>query len=199
MKKYYTFILCMMLLSLVCFYGVKKTETETLDAQERTFFKEHSLGEALGKIPQITIFADLIKKSGLLPKLETMKDFTLFAPLDSAFEEFKKNVGPDAYNFVLDNPTYITKIVSMHIIPQLRLASLTALPQKALRNLGGDALVIEQKDMVLFIRTAQAIDEETEEGALTVSKQTQTTDIKSIEIKNGDIHIIDKIIGITVI
>jgi uncharacterized surface protein with fasciclin (FAS1) repeats len=65
-----------------------------------------TLVTAVGKVP------------GLADTLNQQKAITVFAPYNGAFEAVQKQVGDQAFNGLLANPTELGGLLSYHVVPQ---------------------------------------------------------------------------------
>jgi uncharacterized surface protein with fasciclin (FAS1) repeats len=65
-----------------------------------------TLVTAVGKVP------------GLADTLNQQKAITVFAPYNGAFEAVQKQVGDQAFNGLLANPTQLGGLLSYHVVPQ---------------------------------------------------------------------------------
>ncbi|MCF6468413.1 fasciclin domain-containing protein [Nonomuraea sp. MG754425] len=69
-------------------------------------------GTAVGRIPELSVLASGLEKSGLKGKLDSAKDVTIFAPNNSAFE----SIPEEARKKLMENKQELAKIISYHVV-----------------------------------------------------------------------------------
>lgn len=72
------------------------------------------VGTAAASIPELSTVVAAVQKAGMVDTLNTAKDITVFAPVNSAFAK----IPPDQLNAVLSNPTQLKSVLSYHVVPQ---------------------------------------------------------------------------------
>ena len=84
-------------------------------AKEKEATRGESLVEIIGARQDLTIFAKLIKTSGLEENLRKGGPFTILAPTDEAFDALSS----DELEDLATNPTQIDDIIKRHILDEL--------------------------------------------------------------------------------
>ncbi|WP_143961817.1 fasciclin domain-containing protein [Litoribacter populi] len=120
--------LSLLLAFLVSFAGVAQVNTTTdtqiseVDENELSFFNDisnkenHDVLSLIKKEEKLSIFAELLEKSGIEPNLSNGEEFTVFAPTNDAFER----LSVEEYNSLLEdeNSGKLLRLVRAHIVPQ---------------------------------------------------------------------------------
>ncbi|MDP9867719.1 MULTISPECIES: fasciclin domain-containing protein [Streptosporangium] len=96
------------------------------------------LGTALSHIPQLSTLAKAAKQAGLIEKLDSAPDITVFAPTDEAFGKIPKEVLAKA----LADKELLTKILNNHVVEGKKTPA--ELAEGPLTTLGGGTLTVKK-------------------------------------------------------
>ncbi|MEZ5359984.1 MAG: fasciclin domain-containing protein [Candidatus Zixiibacteriota bacterium] len=119
----------------------------------------------------LTMFHDLLIKSGLADKLKGDGPMTVFAPDDAAFEQLK----PEQLDKLENDSEYLKKVLMRHIVADKALQFGSEPDETTITTLGGDMVNIEVDEESVMIGKAFIIDE-------------------WLECSNGVIHVIDNVL-----
>ncbi|WP_156312402.1 fasciclin domain-containing protein [Marinagarivorans algicola] len=124
--------------------------------------------------PELSTLVSAIEAAGLVDLLsDESKMFTVFAPLDSAFDK----IDDDALSALLADNEALTDVLTYHVISDSDVDSITALSLsgKMVTMANGDDIHIMMKNGKLFINHSEVV-------------------TKDIVTKNGTVHLIDTVL-----
>jgi uncharacterized surface protein with fasciclin (FAS1) repeats len=106
-------------------------------------------------------FYEYLKKAGLSEKIREAQQITVFAPVDSAFDNLKENMlGDDAYNAIFKSQevSKLTNILNLHIFPT-EMLSTELRHMSEVKPYAGRKLPIHSEDNGFSINnTARSVD-----------------------------------------
>jgi uncharacterized surface protein with fasciclin (FAS1) repeats len=96
-----------------------------------------TIAEIAGGDPNFSILAGALSATGLLSTFEGNRQFTVFAPTNSAFESLAAALGADTFNAIVSDADCLSNILLYHAAPGRRNAN-AILGARQVRMLNGD-------------------------------------------------------------
>lgn len=164
-----TLIVVMLFTSLKCF---AKTDNNLTVSSEKAATKD--IVEIATGDERFKTLVTALSAADLVETLKGEGPFTVFAPVNTAFEKIPKN---DLDNLLKpENKTKLEGLLTYHVVTgKLTSQDLVKLNGKQIATVNGDKINVEVKDNEVYINGSKVI-------------------VKDVEAKNGVIHAIDTVL-----
>jgi uncharacterized surface protein with fasciclin (FAS1) repeats len=139
------------------------------------------VAEGIASDRQLSVFADAVKRTGLVNVLDHLVGATVFVPTNDAFAAYRDYLGSAQYDALMANPTRLSELLTYHVIVQ---------------RFDRDRLLAETGGVATLYGGVLRVDPAA--GTITVtdgSRATSTILCGDIPTANGTVFVIDRVLA----
>lgn len=175
LKKVMTMFMVVMMLQAVVFAGPRGEDKVCCKkANMSKEYKDKTIAEAVSMNKRLEALNGAIEAAGLVETLQGEGPFTIFAPVNKAFQDLSKETVEAL--FKPENKEQLAGVLTYHVVPgKVTAKDVVKLDGQEVMTVNGKPVKITVKDDEVFVNGAKVI----------------TTDIMT---KNGVIHLIDTVL-----